>query len=400
MNSSYFTDLLPSFCASGSSNKSKLQAVQTACALQQTDKSLYASIVKDSFWKRLSIGGNYEMAKHQFQVLSKWVKNDPSLTHELVNAISIINHPYPCHSKLKVISIASKIHLYPLLHKNKKPSDFNSIFTPESKKFFTCVAHSEDFLVINKDDSKVKIYKNKKHLSTFEFEGIIQQMEIRNDCLYILGFTQNGPILTLLNLNSSICKTLKIPLEWVTNACFGQSHVVITNLDSNTTTLLTASYKDLLNFSNDCLWLEKTMRGQITLFENGNRFTCLNFKKYHAFDIGELTCSNGDLDYQMIEPGITILQSSFGVYLRIDCIQGRIFASYNEFETNQICTYDIESKKMSHYKLPDGPGFYTLLPLPSFIATTPLKIHYLSFPFENDAYNIQKISIFSLDYSA
>lgn len=411
MNTPIFTDLLPYFCCTGRTYIDKLQAIQVTSTLQQTDKSLYATISKDSFWSDLllllgeeaaSNSGNYKLVKYKFKIIHDWMTNTPKLTHTIENAMSLINHPLHSGPKLKVISLSSKIYAHTLLQKrkNRRPRDFTPIFTANNRKFYTCVAQSNDYLAINKDDSNVQIFKNKKSLLTTPFNGIIQQIEIREDYLYIRGINQNGHVLNILNLNlESTPQEISIPHQLISNAWFGQSHIVIAFVEGNTTFLVAASYKDLRLMQNNP-WMELAIDGSLTLFENKDRFTCIIFGKHQKLGIGELSISNGCLNYQVIEKGITILQSSSGVYLKIDCIQGRIFTAYNEYETNRICTYDIETKQMSHFKLSDGPGFHAFLPLPSFVATTSLRIYYLTFPFENGNYNPQKISIYELDYES
>lgn len=413
MNTANYSDLLPYFC--GGSN---LDAIKTASALNQTDKSWFKSTSKDLFWENLlkrigektgSKDKNHELVKYRFYVLTHWMRNTPIMTHDLVNARSFINHPCSVKSQLCLISIAAKMYIYSPLNdqKNPPPFDGSSIFTTESKKLSTCTAYSDEYLIINKDNSNALIYKNKKLLTTFQFNGLILQLEILHDHLFVRGTSQNGHVLSIIDLKDLKITTqeIAIPIQLsplvITKAFFGESHIVITCIDNFNTSLIAASYKDLLNEpSQKSPWMELTLTDKFLLFEKNDRFIGVKFTKNRALDIGEITCSNDHLNYQLIESGITILQSSFGFYSSMHCIQERIFAAYNDQETNYICTYDIQSKKMTHHKLPDGPGFFTTVTIPTFIATSPLKVYYLTFPFENGAYNLQKISIFGFDYES
>lgn len=375
---------------------------------------------KNSFWRDLQICigqenlliytrdkcDDYSLIKRQFKVLKDWIKNNPYMTHEVVSVSSDINHPIPYQSKLKVISLSSEIRIHTPLE--GEPDEYLELpeFETESRKFYSCVAHWKNYIAINKDDSNIHIYKNKEYLSKVTFEGLILQIEIRNDYLYIRGVNQNGHHLTIFNLNflGSPPKEVFVPLELtpssMTNAYFGQTHIILTNTEGSNTTLIATSYEDLLNFSEDPIWGKRIETGHLILFEDSDRFICIKVKSNQNFSIAEMTCSKGELSYQVLEEEISIFQSPYSIYHRFDYIQGRIFIAYNDNGFSRVGTYDIETKKLSRMDLPDGPGFYTILPLPCFIASTPLKIYYLTFPFENGYYNIQKISIFGFKYDS
>ncbi len=396
-------ELLPRYCHS----ESTMRSIRMACAINRTSKDLYESTSKEDFWRDLALligkgfskevnSSYYEFIKH----LKCWAQNSPQPSHEVIQAYATFNHPIIENSQLKIVSIGSKIHVDPLLRKrsNRRQPDVTPIFTTESKKIFTCVANSGEFLAVNRDDSTVRIYENHKPHFSYSFKGVIYQLEIQNDYLYVVGLIENVYSLNIVNLVKKTVKDVLIPqLPYVANnTWFSTSHLVISSTNGHTTTLLAASYEDLLNNSEDS-FVMSSINGQVSLFANGEQFIALVFKTYHSFEVGELTCPK---NYQVIDSKLTILQSPNGLYQAIRCIQRRIFITYNESAANWMCTYDLETKKMSHIKLTDGPSLIPFLPLPYFISTTLLKVYYLTYPYENNEYNFQKISIFELDYGS
>lgn len=269
--------------------------------------------------------------------------------------------------------------------------------------FWPCAASSKDYIALTGDNRSVRILSRaiNRTVLQYPFPGIVIHLGVHEHHLYILGAAEMCQKLVIINLDdlAALPREIDLPIYSGTSTfqedlfCFGKTHLICLEIVDNKTTLFTASYENLLS-SPSVKWLTHTVMQCLRLFEHGSDFVCIAEEDLKTFSIQKVQISDESITFY---PLVTEISEFKYEDFEKNCFyytQGRLFIHYKDNFKTIMGTYDIETENVKFYELGEGVAVASFFPLPKFIATTSLKVHFLTYMSFGT-----KVGNYTLDYS-